>query len=109
MILLLKGISWLYKRTFGRALLLGLLSWVGLTFVWNQCQVGSSAFNLIAVIFKPGVRAGDYVAHLTSASRVAESLLDFAGVVLFLASVWFAVLLVARKMQTEKRLDDLTP
>jgi hypothetical protein len=104
----LRGISWLYKQTFGRALLLGFFSWVGLTLVWNQCQVGTAAFNLIAAIFRPGVQAGDYIAHLTSASRVAGSLLDFAGVVLFLASVWFVVFFIAQKMRTEKRLDNLS-
>ena len=109
MLQLVKGILWLYNRPFGRALLLGIVSWIGLTVLWNQCQVGSSTFNAIAAIFSPGTRAGMYIAELLSADRYSAPLFGVAGGVVVLTSFWYAVLLLVRRMQTSESVNDLTP
>src|SRR5262249_50383922 len=103
------GILWLWKRTVGRAFLLGILSWIGLTLLWNQCQLGSPAFNTIAAIFRPGFQAGMFVARVLSPGRYTAPLLGATGTIIFLASIWYVVLFVTRKMRNEEPFDGLTP
>ena len=100
------AIVWLYRRRIGRAFLLAILSWVVLTFAWNRCPVGSTAFNVIAAIYSPGYRMGTYVARALSAGRYAAPLLGLGGVLVLFSVVWYVVLRVAAELRGNEGAGD---
>ena len=90
---LVRAITWLIKRDWGRALLLGVCSIVAFAVIPENRITA-------AILDGPVFRAGFYVGTVLMPSETigGHSLFGIALVFLFLVGLWFVILLLIRRL-----------